>query len=123
MRRNNRLTEQQIRHRVMREVYDFLNEHFPADDIEQQALDKVRKLGEFGIIKIKYAPAKFNGYLEIENNIYNNYYVVGWNFNYGCPRNAQRFRNPEGVIKFLKDNGIDLSSLVETVNPDLTNGL
>lgn len=123
MRRNNRLTEQQIRHRVMKEVYDFLNEHFPADDIEKQALDKVRKLGEFGIIEIKNAPAKFKGYLEIENNTYNNYYVVGWNFNYGCPRSAERFRKPEEVIKFLKDNGINLSSLVKTVNPDLTNGL
>ena len=123
MRRKHILNEHQIRSIVMKTVNDVLNEAFPSKKIEAIALDKVRKLGEYGIISIKNAPEKFGGYIEIEKNTFYDYYSIGWHFNYGCPRDSKKLYTPEDVIKFLKDNNVNLYSFVSTVNPDLTNGL
>lgn len=94
-----------------------------GQELEEEIVEKLEKLGEYGIIEIKNAPSRFKGYIQICKSLYRKAYHIGWDFNYGCPRDGIVFRSPQGVISFLIDNGVSLFSLKSTRDPSLTNGL
>ena len=90
--------------------------------MEKKILERLNNLGSYGVIAIKRVP-NFGGLIEITKNIYHDYFVIGWDFNYGMARKGVRCNSAEEVLEFIKTNNINLYSVFYACDPCLTNGL